>query len=191
MANEYATPAELKGTLELTGETFADADLTLALAAASRGIDKATSRRFFADVDANQVRHYTPRSAGALAIDDLIVLTSLVVDGETWVENTDFVLQPLNAPADGTPWTRICATGKRFLIEPRSVELTGQFGWAEVPDAIKQATVIVASKLLQRAREAPFGVLVNTDQVAVYIARQDPEVALLIDRFDRHPVAIA
>lgn len=196
MANEYATPAELRATLELTGETFADADLTLALAAASRGIDQATGRRFFPDPDANQVRHYSPPAADVLLIDDLVTLTSLNVDTdgdgtfeETWVLNTDFVLEPLNAAADSHPWTRLRThplRGKQLPWRyPRSVELTGKFGWDEAPDEIKQATVIIASKLVQRAREAPFGILVGADSLAVYIARQDPEVMFLIEPYSR------
>jgi hypothetical protein len=40
----------------------------------------------------------------------------------------------------------------------RHVRVTGLFGWAAIPDAIKLATMIQASRLFAR-RHAPFGIL--------------------------------
>lgn len=202
--NLYATSAELKATLELTGATFADPDIALALEAASRGIDRLCGRRFYPDPDANQTRYYTPEHPGLLRIDDLITLTSLATDpasdgtfADTWTLDTDFVLAPLNAQADGEPWTEIhvrrtgsyrwaCGAG-------RSVRVTGRFGWAAVPVGVKQATVIVASKLMRRAREAPFGVIaVGLESGgAMRIARSDPDVMFLVGDLIRTRVAVA
>ena len=75
--NEYATVAELKGALELGEENFADPDLIRALTAASRTVDHETSRRFWADEDATQVRYYTPEFSDFVWIDDLVTLTTL------------------------------------------------------------------------------------------------------------------
>lgn len=203
MANEYASSAELKAALSMTGETFADADITLALAAASRGIDNVTNRRFWKDTDAAQVRYYSPEDCDFLRIDDLETFTSLVADPggdgtfeETWTLNTDFVLEPLNAAADVEPFTviRVHPNGSyRFAAAiPRSVKLTGKFGWPAVPDAIKEATMVLASKLLRRAREAPFGVVqIGLEGAALRIARHDPDVNFLIASYMRSRIAVA
>lgn len=202
MANEYATVPELKQTLSLDGETFADADIARALEAASRGLDGVCQRRFYPDPDANQVRYYTPDIADVLMIDDLIELTAVASDPDgdgtfqhTWVLNSDFVLEPLNAEADGEPWTkvRVHPRGSRFLpvCAPRSVRVTGRFGWEAVPMVVTQATIVVASKLLMRARQAPFGVASFDGGEAFRIARSDPDVAFLIGPLKRYVVAIA
>lgn len=186
MAHEYATSAELKATLELTGETFADADVALALTAASRGIDNATRRRFWLDADNTSVRYYTPRSCSLLEIDDVVDLVELATgtgDGSfatAWTENTDHVLEPLNAAADGRPQTMIKPILKSLPTQLRSVRVTGQFGWPAVPDGIKQGTIILASKLLRRAREAPFGVIMFSEGEVARITRADPDVMFLI-----------
>ncbi len=197
MANEYATAVELKSTLELSGESFADADVTLALTAASRALDNLCERRFYKDADATQVRYYSPQAAVSLRIDDLVTFTALASDDDgdgtfetTWVLNTDFVLEPLNATADNWPWTtiRVRSSGSRWLPDDeRSVRLTGQFGWVAVPEAIKEATLVLASRLLRRAREAPFGVIAAglDAAAAIHIARFDPDVKLLTGSYMR------
>lgn len=199
MAHEYVTSAALKATLSLSSETFADPDIAVALEAASRGIDDVCHRRFWADADANQVRYYEPWSLRILKIDDLITLTTLQTDpgGDgtyeiTWTENTDLVYGPQNADADGRPWeiVKVHPYGKYLFPTgiPRSVKVTGKFGWAAVPPQIVSATGILAHKLLRRAREAPFGIVsvIGMDSsAAMRIARNDPDVMFLIDRFIR------
>lgn len=189
----------------MASETFADPEITLALTAASRGIDGATRRRFWTDADALQVRHYTPVSAGWLSVDDLVALTSLKTDTDgdgtfenAWTLNTDFVLEPLNAAADARPWTSVSrhprGSYREFPVDlPRSVQVTGKFGWDSVPEAIKEATMILASKLLRRVREAPFGVVtVGIDEgVAMRIARTDPDVRFLIADYTRNAFGLA
>lgn len=204
MANEYVTPASLKATLELTAETYADADINVALEAASRAIDDHTNRRFYADADALQVRVYSPVARDLLRIDDLTTLTTLKTDPsgdlvfeEAWVLNTDFVLEPLNPPLiDGTskePWTliRVHPSGS-FVFQikyPRTAQVTGKFGWAVVPPVVKAATTILAGRYLRRARETPLGVLgLGLDGTAVRISRSDPDVATLLARLVRFSV---
>lgn len=196
--NEYATLAELKKTLTLVGDNFADEDLQLALSAASRGVDNFTGRRFWADTNDTD-RYYSPEHPGLVAIDDLVELTAVGVDTgsgtfEPWTENDQFVLEPLNAPADGWPWIALRPrAGHRLPTLPRSLKLTGKFGWEAVPDPIKEATVVLASKLMRRAREAPFGVVtVGIDEgAAMRIARTDPDVAFLARPYSRDGAVIA
>jgi hypothetical protein len=201
MANPvgYVTATQLKASLTLTGQTYADADITAACLAASRAVDDTTGRRFYLDTDANQIRYYTPESLRKLPIDDLVVLTSVTIDRggtgsftETWTQGTDFVLEPLNAVADFWPFEQItirALSGRWFptYIE-QSVKVVGQFGWSLVPDDVYAATEILAAKLLRRIREAPFGIVtVGVDEgAAMRIARTDPDVSSLLQRFYRH-----
>lgn len=196
----YVELEELKATLELSGYSFADSDLKAAVAAASRGIDQACGRRFYLDTGTANVRTYTPASTTVLHIDDLTVLTSLKTDDSgdgtfenTWALNTDYTREPLNAASDSWPWTtlRKHPSGSYSFPTnyPRSVELTGQFGWPAVPPAVTEATSILAAKLLRRAREAPFGIVAFGGEGGVMrIARMDPDVAFLIDPY-RKPSA--
>jgi hypothetical protein len=194
----YVELEQLKSTLELTGQTYADRDLQLAINAASRGIDGATGRRFYLDGDATQVRYYTPESYYSVPVDDVTVLTSVILDRagagsftETWTNGTEFVLDPLNAPADFRPYERLCVRNFSSLAFPygieKSVKVTAQFGWASVPDDIKAATSILSAKLVRRVREAPFGIVsAGVDQgEAMRIARTDPDVSSLISDYNR------
>jgi len=200
VTNGYVTAAALKATLSITGTTF-DADIDAVINSSSRTIDQACGRRFWADAAATSVRTYTPDSWRRVMIDDLITLTSLKVDQdgdgtfeETWVVNTDCVLEPLNAAAETPvrPYESILVrklARKYFPVDvERSVQVTGKFGWPAIPDEIATATSVLAGKLFKRAREAPFGIVsFGADSTAAMrIARTDPDVANLIGPFVRH-----
>jgi hypothetical protein len=197
----YISPDQLKNTLTLGGTSFADADLALSVGAASRAVDTITGRRFWLDADTAQIRYYTPRSYRTLQIDDLVTMTSVAIDRggsgsftESWVNGTDYVLEPFNAPAENParPYEtlRVRMLSGRWLptyIE-RSVQVTGKFGWTTVPDDVVSATGILAAKLLRRSREAPFGIITaGIDQaVAMRIGRTDPDVYTLLHDYTRH-----
>jgi hypothetical protein len=198
VASDYCTLAELKATLSLTGESYADPDLSLAITAASRGIEDMTDRRFYLDTDANQIRYYTPTGAYRVDIDDLAQITALATDWtgaqtftQSWTQPTDYTLTPLNAAADGEPYTAIEVMPRSGLYMPwdypRSVRVTGKFGWPAVPEPIKQATMMLAARLVKQAREAPFGIAgFGADGVAVRVAGQDPVIGGMLARYCRH-----
>ena len=198
----YISPDQLKSTLTMTGTSFADADVTLAIGAASRAVDSITGRRFWLDADATKIRYYTPSSLSRIIpIDDLVVMTSVAMDrsgtgtySETWVDGTDYILQPFNAPSElpARPYEslRLRYRSGRWLptyIDP-SLKVTGQFGWASIPDDVAAATGILAAKLLRRSREAPFGIVtVGIDQgAAMRIGSSDPDVYMLLSPYARH-----
>lgn len=195
---DYLTLEQLKSAREMTGYSYADAEMAVAITAASRAIDNLCHRRFYQDADATSVRYYTPRHTTRLFIDDLVTLTTLQTDQNsdstfeaTWTENTDFFLEPLNAATDGRPYTMVKTapfSSYRFYCWPRSVKVTGRFGWSAIPDPIVQATSLLASRLLARSREATFGVITAggiDSGVAIRIAREDPDVAILISDYIR------
>ena len=191
---DYIDREDLKSTLSLTGQTYADADIDRAITAACRGIDQACGRRFYPDPDSTHVRYFTPNSSLTLPIGDLITLTTFQSDmagtgsfSTAWTLNTDFILEPLNALEEGfgQPYNRIRIlrrqTALRFYGWTREVKVTGQWGWAAVPEPVKQATALLSARLLKRAREAPFGVVsLGFEGEAARIARSDPDVAFLL-----------
>lgn len=195
MADDYITLTELANSLSIgTGETYADADMTAAITAASREVDRRCGRKFWSD---NTTRYYTPSHPRVLWIDD--VKSSVTVDVDmngdgtyetSLVQGTDFVLEPLNAAADGFPWTTITLRRRSAAVFYPSVESSvrvgGQFGWPAVPSAVKQATSILASRFLKRVREAPFGVAgFGIDGGAVRVSSFDPDVDALLSAYVR------
>lgn len=198
LTNTYVELEQLKTSLELAGTSFADPDLRVAILAASRGVDEYCNRRFWQDTDAAQVRYYTPTSWRTCRIDDCTTITSVQLDSdgdstfeETLTVNTGFVAEPLNAAADSKPFTRLTinpGAGTTFYPDqPRSVKVTGRFGWPSVPSAVQEATGLLATKLLRRVREAPFGIVaLGIDPAAAMrIAKVDPDVAFLLGPYTR------
>jgi hypothetical protein len=193
---DYVSLAEIKNTLELANLTYADNDLRTAITAASRGIDDYCGRQFTSGGTA-EVRYYTASHATYLPIDDLVSLGTMKTDYDgdgvyetTWTVNTDFLLEPQNAPAYSKPYDQIRIlyprSSLRFPPYAGGVQITGQFGWSEPPAAIKQATIILSERLLQRARSAPFGVVgIGFDNVAVRIPTVDPDVSFLLSPYLR------
>jgi hypothetical protein len=195
VSNLYVDLATAKATLSLTGTTYADADLTPALDAASRAIEQLCNRRFWKD-SSDSSRVYTPSSRTLCLIDDLADVTSVKTDDDhdgsyetTWTENSDYYFEPLNNEIDGWPRTRIIVHPSKhtgFDCWPRTVQVTGKFGWDTVPAAVTQATQIIAVKLLSRTRMAPMGVVaVGVDGAAVRVAGHDPQVADLLAPYRR------
>lgn len=208
--SDYLTSSALLNTLGVTSPSGQQtSDAAAACTAASRALDNLCSRRFYADADANQTRYYSPANVAGLDIEDLVTLTSLVSrnDGgnvdtadsglNTWTLNTDFVLAPLNAQqnsADVKPWTRleVIPTGSFSfnILYPRSVKVTGKFGWASTPAPITDATTLLAERVYKMKREAPLGVIALAD-VAIRIARADSNIMLLIGSYMKHRIAVA
>lgn len=195
----YVELEQLKETLSLTGTQYADWDLQFAADAASRAVDGICNRRFYLDTDATQVRYYTPHSRYFLHVDDLVTLTSFQTDPDadgvfedTWSVNNDFTLEPLNAAADSWPYTTIRRhpNGTYPFPDgyPRTVKVTGRFGWPAVPAAVADATTILASRLVKRKREAPFAIVTvpGVDVgAAIRLGRTDPDVMTLLGPYTR------
>lgn len=198
---EYVTAAELKEILQLQGETFADLAIDIAISSASRTCDaykKKVGTGFYSSAG---TRYYSPEAYDtAVAVNDLISVTSVTVDSaadgsysDTWVSETDFWLEPANAAANGRPYNKLVLrqqAGRSFTGYPRSVKITGSFGWATTPVQVKEATILLANDLLYRMREAPLGVLIAAGGEAVAMARLgriNGAAAMLLDLVDAKP----
>ena len=197
--NVYVELEQFKSTADLKETQFLDGDIQLALQAAARAVDEICARRFWADANANQARYYTPHRIDHCYIDDLVTLTSIKTDegDDGTFENTwttaDYVLEPANAAADSKPYTAIRARSSGDFIfipwYPRSLEITGKFGWSAVPSAISEATTIMAGRFLKRSREAPFGAAeaLALGGAAIRLTGKDADVTALLGPYMRHP----
>lgn len=206
MANEYLTLDELKATLGVTNNAQ-DARLQRALSAASRALDKACSRRglrrFWPDT-AYVARAYTATDPDLLEIHDAFDIQKVESDDDgdgtyerLW-DASEWVAVPLNAALDGEPWTALQWRNPRNTASSTvlrrgfptdlvgAVRVTAKHGWEAVPDAIVEATALLANRLQAREASAPFAVVgFGMDSVAVHIARTDPDVSGLIHDYIR------
>lgn len=193
--NLYVTRADLKKILGIESDrTYSDLAIDWACASASRGIDAYKKTRYF---PTTEIRYYTSRDprSSRLWIDDLNSLTTLTVDDDgdgtyetTWVEGTDFVLDPANAELEGKPKREIVLleqSGQRFPRWERAVRVSGSFGWASAPAQVTQAAILLANRFLNRSQDAPLGIVMALANEAVAMARIgriDPDAAFLLDQ---------
>ncbi len=196
----YATREELKQALSASGTTYLDDDLDDALNAASRAIDDVTDRRFFPTTETRVYTADYPHGRWAypsyaiqtLEIDDLNTLTTLKVDNDgdgvyetTWVNGTDFLLDPPNAPLIGYPYERVLLSrhgGQVFPVWNDAIQIAGSFGFATCPPEVKQYTKIFAAQLMLRSRQAPFGILMAGVEIGAMtrLSRFDPDFDRLL-----------
>lgn len=178
----YVTPAAFKASTQLP-DGLGDDDVERALAAASGALEELAQRRFWLDPE-DVTRTYTAQSSRMCQVDDLAFLTSVTSDGTAL---TDTVLEPLNAHADGKPYLWLVSRLHGFSCEHAAIEVTGRFGWPEVPAQAEQFVQIIAAKLVKRVREAPFGIVNpgGLEGAAVRLGREDPDAHLLVKRLVR------
>ena len=185
----YITTDALKASLSLTGQTYADADIELAISSASSQIEEQCNRRFTLDLTNTNQRLYRPNGR-LVNVDDVVDVQTVEIgpgDGTfptVLTLNLDYELEPLNAAADGEPWTMIRLKHRyafHDFCRERQVRVTGQFGWLAVPDLVQSATSLLAARYVRRIREAPFGVLqVGLDGQPARIAQSDPDIAAML-----------
>lgn len=200
ITNGYCSLAEIKAALRIpNADTVDDTLLETAVESASRLVDGFCQRSFYAAGTA--VRYFTPESLLLCEIDDLVSVselrTSTDLDGNydrVWTTN-EYQLEPLNNKVDGLtgwPYTRIRAVTGIYLSAnsyfpinngEASVKVTGVWGWSAVPTAVKQATMIQASRIFKRL-DSPLGVLSAPDLGFIRVgSRLDPDVQQLVDPY--------
>ena len=191
VTNGYATLAEVKSSLNITDDVD-DVMIELAIESASREIDQVCERIFY---QATGTRVFVPRDSYVVEIDDLRSLTTLKTssgaDGVfdiTW-QSDDYQLEPLNGIVGGivSPTTHIRAIDDYlFTIDggEATVQVTGNWGWDVIPTAIRQATVILSSRIFRR-NDSPLGVMGFGDMGVVRVSRIDPDIDSLISPYKK------
>lgn len=182
LVTEYVSAQELKDAIGQK-TALADADIQRAVSSASRAIDLLTGRRF-GKTDAEETWKFKPTSRDFLVVDDMVSVTSVLVQGSE-LSTDQWDAYPLNADKEGRPFLWLESDDRHFGT--KTVEVTGTFGWPNIPDTVEQFTIILASKFLKRTREAPWGVVSTggLDGLMVRLAREDPDLMLLVSQLVR------
>lgn len=194
ITNGYASLSEVKAALRIT-DNVDDALLEMAVESASRLIDGYACRQFYSSGTAT--RYFVAQDDYVVEVDDLangtvVIQTAQDADGvfdTTW-DTDDYQLEPLNQILDGIGWafTVIRAVGE--YLWPISggealIKVTGVFGWPSVPIAIKQASIIQASRIYKRL-DSPLGFAGFGDLGVMRVSTQlDPDVAQLVMPYKR------
>ena len=194
MTVKYATLAQVKGALRISDQ-IDDALLNTAIDAASRWVDGWCGRTF-TPASGTSVKDYVPSGRmEPLFVNDLTSVVSIKIDEDldrtfsTTLNEIDFQLEPLNG-----------SFGNEFpfyVIRPQedgywptyanraTVRVEATFGWPEVPDAVREATILQASRLFTRL-DSPLGIAGFGDMGAMRVSfKGDPDVAMLLSPYRR------
>jgi hypothetical protein len=173
----YATLLDVKNALRIT-DNLDDSLLETAIESASRMVDGFTARTFTNAGTA--IRNFAATDGINLIIDDAIEVIEVASTDEvgstyTIWKPTDYQLEPLNDRVDGlySPYTGIRAVGDftwPVVDQQALVRITAVYGFPAIPSAVKQATIIQASRLFKRL-DSPLGVLGMGDMGAIRVSR--------------------
>lgn len=197
-APDYCTSAELKSYTRID-DNVDDAQIALAISAASRTVDRYANRQFGL-VAVPEARYYTAEynrdlCRWTVSVDDLMTVTGLLVNADLQDDGTysdtidEYALRPVNAAPKGRPWTRI-VVHPTSTSQPNSkdaaVEVTARYGWTTVPDQVKQATLLQATRILER-RNSPYGIAGSPDTGSELrlLAKLDVDVAVILGPYVR------
>lgn len=193
----YPTLSELRSWLSID-DSYDDATLRATLDAAVAGVEAhcgwrftstAATRKFIVDEDTYMLqlgRSPLATTAGCtVAVDDDDNGTF-----ETVWAAADWQAEPVDGLGEtgetGWPYTRIRAIGGKYFPASRwrrvSVQVTGTFGWAAVPTAVTQATLIAAAWLWSN-KASPTGVQMT--EFGPMSIRQMPQAERLLAPYRR------
>lgn len=200
-STQYCTQDELKSYLRIsTGSTADDAEIDFAREAASRAVDQAANRSF--GLTSAEARHYTPfydrrRGRWTIDVNDFPSTSTLAIvvdddDDQTFdvtISTTAVRLYPFNAADVGRPYEKIIITSASTsapIAGEGTVQVTAKWGWAAVPDAVVQATLLQASRIFSR-RNSPYGIAGSPEVGSELrlLNKVDPDVDLILQPFKK------
>lgn len=194
--SNYVTLAQLKAALRITDQ-IDDTLLNTAIASATAFVNNHCQRTFTAAGTAVAEKFYVPTGRfDTLQIDDAVEITEVAIDENldrsytTVLRPIDFQTHPINTPVDGMayPITSIKTQEDGYwpMWDGRAtVRVKARFGWPAVPDPVKEATLLQASRLFTRL-ESPLGVAGFGDMGMMRVSfRGDPDVLMLLAPFRR------
>ena len=189
-----------------TGMASATADETIniekAIESASRSIDRMTNRRFWADATAT-ARQYRATDFYRLFVDDISSTTGLIVKTDTGGDgtyettltfNTDYILDPINAPQQERPFTVVTMVGTTLFPSPINlrpgIQVTAKFGWynGTPPDDVEEACLILSTDLVKRASSVG-GVLGLSELGAIRMSPLGRDVQAMVRPYRREVLA--
>jgi hypothetical protein len=201
----YATVGDFKGWVKLT-DNIDDTVISFILESVTEWIDEYTDRHFWRDgtVGAEVARTFEACNWYQLDIDDLVPgsVTAFKTDEDgdgvfetTWAAG-DYQLLPVNRPT-GRPYTKVQAVGNRLLPVPYvppgradRVQITGIWGWPEVPRPVRQACLEQTNREFKRS-VSPEGIAGFVDLGVMRLSgRLDPDLRNLAP-YRRTPLLVA
>lgn len=197
LGDPYVSLSEFKSYLNLS-DTFDDAELDFALATATSDIDEYCNRQFN-DSGSATAREFLVTNRRRVIIDDFSTLTGLVVQTgsksqgytTTLTIDSDFIVSPEGGRIGEVPysvWWRLIALDMLSFdpdIEP-TLQVTARWGWAAVPDPVKQACLLWASRIFRR-KDSPEGIIGGFDGAPIRVGwKMDPDIAMGLRRFRKH-----
>jgi hypothetical protein len=199
VSDTYATLEQMKAAVRFQSD-FDDSLLETALEAATTWINGWCDRSFYAAgtaVGAVTSRDYIPTGLyDPLQIDDAVEIVSVKIDDNfdrtfsVTLRPIDFQVEPLNQTTYGIvlPFTRLRPFEDGYWPTFRNqatVRVEARYGWPEVPDAVREACILQASRLFTRL-DAPLGIAGFGDLGGMRVSRfADPDVELLLGPYRR------
>lgn len=196
ITNGYCTLAEIKAALRVTDSTD-DVLLENSIEGASRRIDGYCDRIFYNT--SKTIKLFT-RSPYYVMTPDIASSAGITLKTDTNGDQTfattfganDFMLNPTDTALTDLPFRKIIPLkGKTFplLFEPNlpAIELTASFGFAAIPDDIREACVLLAMRGFARYNSA-LGIVGFAD-MAVTVRAVDPDVRDYLMPYRRNVVA--
>ncbi len=202
ITNGLCSLSDVKTAMSIYDSTD-DGRIELAINTASRMVEAACNRRFYQDAGVS-ARTYVATTYSLVLTDDISTTTGLIVKTdpgaagtftETWT-SSDYQLEPLNATIDGQAWPYTQIRAIRSLTFPFDygqalIQVTARWGWAAIPDPIKQAGIIQSIAIF-KAAEAPFGALGLAETGILRIrSGLHPTAQALIEPYRREPILVA
>lgn len=191
MANEYIDRATVKRALKIDpADTTRDLEIDLNREAASRRIDNATGRRFWADeLDAAYTidlrGRVVPGSCRILIPDFASITTVEAGSAGAFSEVADSAWDPYYGDAGDT--SRAIVGLESALGWPfgrGKIRITGRRGWPSppTPPVIANAALLQTIRLFNRP-DSPEGITGGAEWGAISVARADPDVRDLISTY--------
>jgi hypothetical protein len=194
--SNYATLSQVKSALRITDQ-IDDSLLNTAISSASRWVDGWCDRSFVKATSQVTSRDFTPKERfGYLQIDDAVEVTEVRIDDDldrtfsVTLRTIDWLAEPLNQTTYGLvlPFNRLLPYEDGYWPVWRgqpTVRVFARYGWPEIPDAVREATILQASRLFTRL-DSPLGVAGFGDMGAMRVSRfVDSDVEMLLAPYRR------
>lgn len=200
-STHYVTLQDLRSRVTIN-DSMDDVTLEPAIKAAARGLDVWCGQSFY-KLETATARTFVPTTDCQVKTDPFWTTNGLVVASDTantGTYSTTITSYTLERFGDdlahvllpgGTPYDTIeTSSAAVFLLRTprrRSVQITAQWGWETVPDAVTEATKILAYDLWKR-KDTPFGIATGSiDFGPLRIGRDTfAQVASLLTAFRRY-----
>jgi hypothetical protein len=201
LGDPYIELGRLKDYLKIKPDKIEqDDNLIDAIASASGEIEKHCNRQFN-NADVAVARIYEPDDNCTVSVDDFWTTDGLIVEVDTNGDGTfstvvpasDYEVYPRNGVVDGQigwPYYEIgfvSDTLPTYVRRKGIVRVTAKWGWPTVPEAVRQAAVIIAAETFQ-LKDAPFGTA-GMDQFGnIYHVRDNRIAAGKLARYCRNRI---